>query len=27
VTGFNWSLKRCFHWQNRTFPLLNYGRG
>ena len=27
VTGFNRSLKRCFHLQNRTFLLLNYGRG
>ena len=27
VTGFIWSLKRCFHLQNRPFLLLNYGRG
>jgi len=27
VTGFIWSLRRCFHLQNRTFLHLNYGRG
>ena len=27
VTGFIWSLRRCFHSQNRTFLHLNYGRG